>query len=121
MKNVNLSRFSQLLFSAGTAHSPAGVVLGVVRCRRSFGDVSVRIEFRPDRLPVVGAQHLPSHEAIGCLLNGGAVFDWYAPSFQHPLMDGTLGDAEDVGERFVAANMLSGNFDRVFVHFGVWS
>lgn len=47
------------------------------------------------------------------------MLNWNPSSLAHPLMDGTLRDAEDVGKRFVAADKVCSGRDWVFVHGGV--
>lgn len=73
-------------------------------------------EFRPDRLPVVGAKHLPRDAAFGGLLDRGTVLDGHFAAGRHPLMDRTFRDAEDVSERFEAADYLCSDCDGMLFH-----
>ena len=92
--------------------------LRVVARRGAIGLRSVLDQLGPNRLPIVGAQHLARDRSFGRLLDRRTVFDRDTTARRHPLMDSALRHAEDVGQSLVASDIAGGDFDGMLVHVG---
>lgn len=107
-----MSSRCQLLFPTRSTDWGLGIVAG---CSSINFPVALD-QFRPDGFPVIRAKHLTRNFTFGERLNARTMLNGYFASRRYPLMDGTFGYAEMLGQRLVTSSDASGDLNWVFVH-----